>query len=502
MALSEGTPSANFSAALLALLTRVLAIVLELSEPMAPISRHATHPFDRVGERVLAFAIATAAFHAGVAVPHHKSDAALGGPPGPLCGRGCELRLLVLSAPRRVVRPTAHGGHRARPRRAQTELALSSGAPGAVLAHNFPQRVVWFHPRNGRRALEAGHPAQRRAPLGDTPSPPPIATMLQQFARDFNCLSDQDRKTRQRALQKLSALADGPQPELDEAWEQALRVPLLKLFSDTVEKNRELAIGLATQLVPVLGPGMLRDSLPYLLPVLVARLATNPVAEEGEELRLQLLQLLQLVLKQASGEPLAPHLPELVAVLSASYSDPFPDSKKAACAVTKALAEQLPTYIETHCAALVKALQPMLGHQHSRVRSLATEALVALLLCEASSLPEVRPGMPNAHPDPTARHSGTGLTPVGPQLALLASDRSPAVREQAVHSITQLLARMDAHAQQGHSARLLPLLLGALSDEVESIANLALGSLERLGELLTAPPAAQEGGATPMAVDV
>ena len=84
--------------------------------------------------------------------------------------------------------------------------------------------------------------------------------MLQQYARDFNCLSDQDRKTRQRALQKLSALASSPQSELDEAWEQALRVPLLKLFSDTVEKNRELAIGLATQLVPVLGPGMLRDS--------------------------------------------------------------------------------------------------------------------------------------------------------------------------------------------------------------------------------------------------
>jgi hypothetical protein len=178
-----------------------------------------------------------------------------------------------------------------------------------------------------------------------------------------------------------------------------------------VEKNRELAIGLATQLVPLLGPGMLRDSLPYLLPVLVARLATNPVAEEGEELRLQLLQLLQLVLKQASGEPLAPHLPELVEVLSASYADAFPDSKKAACTLTKALAEQLPTYIEPHCAALVKALQPMLAHQHSRVRSLATEALVALLLCEASSLPEVGPGTPNAHPDPTARHSDTDLAP-------------------------------------------------------------------------------------------
>ena len=118
MALSEGTPSANFSVALLALLTRVLAIVFELSEPMAPMSRHATHPFDRVGERafanLLAFAIATAAFHADVAVPHHKSDAALGRPRGPLVGRGCGLRLLVLSTQRRVARPTAHGGHYAR----------------------------------------------------------------------------------------------------------------------------------------------------------------------------------------------------------------------------------------------------------------------------------------------------------------------------------------------------------------------------------------------------
>ena len=108
--------------------------------------------------------------------------------------------------------------------------------------------------------------------------------------------------------------------------------------------------------MPVLGPGVLRDSLPYLLPVIVARLASNPVAEEGEELRLQLLQLLQLLLERTSGEPLAPHLPELVEVLSASYADAFPDSKKAACALTKAVAEQLPTYIEPHCAALVKAL--------------------------------------------------------------------------------------------------------------------------------------------------
>ena len=99
-----------------------------------------------------------------------------------------------------------------------------------------------------------------------------------------------------------------------------------------------------------------------------------------------------------------------------------------------------PSYLEPHCAALAKALQPTLAHQHSRVRAAATEALVALLLLEPSALPEL-----------------------APQLALIASDRTPTVREQAVHSTTQLLARMPQRHQ--HSARLLPLLLGALSDE-------------------------------------
>ena len=157
--------------------------------------------------------------------------------------------------------------------------------------------------------------------------------LLQQYARDFNCLADPDRKTRQRALQKLGALARSPPPELDGVWEQALRAPLLKLFSDTVEKNRELSITLVTDLVPSLGAAALGGSLPYMVPVFVARLASKPVAEDGEELRLALLQLLQLLLQRAGGEPMAPHLPELVQVLVAGFADPFPDAKKAACAL-------------------------------------------------------------------------------------------------------------------------------------------------------------------------
>ena len=56
-----------------------------------------------------------------------------------------------------------------------------------------------------------------------------------------------------------------------------------------------------------------------------------------------------------------------------------------------ALAEAVPSHIESHCQALISALAPALAHQHSRVRSAATEALFALLLHEPSMLPEVAP---------------------------------------------------------------------------------------------------------------
>lgn len=74
-----------------------------------------------------------------------------------------------------------------------------------------------------------------------------------------------------------------------------------------------------------------------------------------------------------------------------SPQSPFPDAKKEGCACACALADAT-TKIDTHCAALVSGLAPALAHQHSRVRSGATEALFALLLHEPSLLAEVRFG--------------------------------------------------------------------------------------------------------------
>ena len=62
--------------------------------------------------------------------------------------------------------------------------------------------------------------------------------------RDLNMLADDNRQSRKRALEKLCKLAGAGHPAdvLAPLWTDQLRAPVLKLFADPVEKNRELAI--------------------------------------------------------------------------------------------------------------------------------------------------------------------------------------------------------------------------------------------------------------------
>eukprot|EP00966_Prymnesium_polylepis_P322730 7378973-Prymnesium_polylepis.3 len=297
--------------------------------------------------------------------------------------------------------------------------------------------------------LGACCPPHRPAPFTDATmsDPSPVhAELQQQHQRDINCLADDNRQTRRRALEKLVKLAGGGQPAetMLSFWEHALRTPVLKLFADPVEKCRELAITLTTDVLSAVAASGAQGTLAPLMTQAVSRLVatTADVPESSEELRLLLLQLVDLVLDKC-GEGAAGSLHELVQVLTASLADAFPDAKKLSCAMVIKLANALPEAIVPHCAPLAAALQPTLTHQHSRVRAIATEALVAVLVREPSPLVEL-----------------------APQLALITTDRAASVREQAVHSTAELLARIPQ--RRVHAARLLPLLLCALSDEVRA----------------------------------
>ena len=103
--------------------------------------------------------------------------------------------------------------------------------------------------------------------------------------RDLNCLADDNRQTRKRALTKLGALPSaGHAPEvLAPVWSELLRTPITKLFADPVEKNRELAITLTSDLFAVVPDATIVESLALVVPAAVARVGGSVVAEESEE---------------------------------------------------------------------------------------------------------------------------------------------------------------------------------------------------------------------------
>ena len=189
--------------------------------------------------------------------------------------------------------------------------------------------------------------------------------------------------------------------------------------------------------------------------------------------------------------------------------------RQAACSLCVQLSDVLAEHIEPHCAMLARALLPALAHQHSRVRTAAVEARPSasrtsrrnaprscveasprrLWLCccgsrrRSQSLALSSPSSPPTArarwaPAPHALPCTSRLAPARPlphSLVLPPSRAGPSlqVREQAVGSVARLLAEMPH--REANTARLLPHLLCALSDEVESIRSLAHTSLARLG---------------------
>ena len=67
--------------------------------------------------------------------------------------------------------------------------------------------------------------------------------------------------------------------------------------------------------------------LQYTVPVLVARLGQPDIFEPSEELRLELIKLISLTLKDFKAS-MSPYVGDLVLVLRQTLQDPYPEVKK------------------------------------------------------------------------------------------------------------------------------------------------------------------------------
>ena len=199
---------------------------------------------------------------------------------------------------------------------------------------------------------------------------------LQGIARHMNCLSEENRNTRKKALEGIKKDTIKRTPTLGETEARhvfsELVKPLLKTLSDPVEKCRELSaelIGEFLKLVP--DP---ETKLSYVVPVLVQRLGQQEMIETSEELRLMLVGIaVQIV--EFSGKNIAMYLDDFVKILVRTIIDPYPEVKKESCKCAAKLAKAIPEYFQEQSESLIKPLLMSLTHQHSRVRTIVVETI-------------------------------------------------------------------------------------------------------------------------------
>ena len=150
--------------------------------------------------------------------------------------------------------------------------------------------------------------------------------------RDINCLSG-DRNLKRNALVGLDGIVKGGNVS-DEIFcrlfVEELHRPLFRLFGEASEKCRELSLSMTRRFIVVVPLESLANLLPLLLSALLGWFRQLPFPEQSEELRLEALQLLDVLFDLCTVR-LAPFAGDIVDAISKALSGTCPDAKKECC---------------------------------------------------------------------------------------------------------------------------------------------------------------------------
>ncbi|KAF3700181.1 Dynein assembly factor 5, axonemal [Channa argus] len=280
--------------------------------------------------------------------------------------------------------------------------------------------------------------------------------ILRGLARHLNCLNEDNKSTRKRALDQIKreTVDKGlPSSVLQDVF-SALLKPILKCLSDPMERCRETAIVVITEFIRCVPKP--EDYLPYIMPCLAQRLGEKEILEPAEELRLLTVETLTLIV-EVCGKNLAPYLNEMIIILQRTIVDPFPDVKRESCKCTIKFAECVPEKFHMQAESLIKPLMQTIVHQHSRVRVSVIEATGAVI----------------------QHGTGKNVDDVLSHLAQRLFDDSPQVRKAVTAVVGNWLLHMRDRYSYFH--KLIPLLLSSIDDEIQEIRLLAADLWRQVG---------------------
>ncbi|XP_056263167.1 dynein axonemal assembly factor 5 [Pseudoliparis swirei] len=280
--------------------------------------------------------------------------------------------------------------------------------------------------------------------------------VLRGLARHLNCLNEDNKATRKRALEliKKETVEKGHSSSVLQELFSALLKPLLKCLSDPMERCRETAIAMLTEFIRcVPNP---EESLPYLMPCLAQRLGEKEFLEPAEELRLSAVEMLTLTV-EVCGKHLAPYLTDVINILQRTIVDPFPDARRESCNCTTNFAKCVPEHFHMQAESLVKPLMQTISHQHSRVRVSAIEATGAVI----------------------QHGTGKNVDDVLSHLAQRLFDDSPQVRRAVTAVVGDWLLNLRDRYSYFH--KLIPLMLSGIDDEIPEIRLLSADLWRQVG---------------------
>ncbi|XP_075880316.1 dynein axonemal assembly factor 5 [Nelusetta ayraudi] len=282
------------------------------------------------------------------------------------------------------------------------------------------------------------------------------AEVLKGLARHLNCLNEENKSTRKRAIEliKRETIDRGLASSVLQEVFAVLLKPLLKCLSDPMERCRETAITIITEFIRCVPKP--EECLSYLMPCLAQRLGEKEIQEPAEELRLSCVEMLTLT-SEVCGKHLAPYVNEMVNILQRTVVDPFPDAKRESCTCIITFAKCVPEHFHMQADSLVKPLMQTVTHQHSRVRASVIDATGAVI----------------------QHGSGKNVDDVLSHLAQRLFDDSPQVRK----AVTAVVGNWLLHLRDRYSYfhKLIPVLLSSINDEIPEIRHLAADLWKQVG---------------------
>lgn len=192
------------------------------------------------------------------------------------------------------------------------------------------------------------------------------------LVRDLNCLTDPDRSTRLRALNRLAkSLPELSSPQLTEVLQQFLQV-LVNLIIDPTDSCRESCENIWISILPRVDN--IQPIVSPLLSTISNRIQGIPSLETTEEIRLKLIQTISIILHhpsiQQNPSVVIPHSHDLNLAFAKALVDSFPDIRRDTCGLIEYTSVTYPELIRPSLDQLLKPLLSNLSHQHSKTRQI------------------------------------------------------------------------------------------------------------------------------------